>query len=268
MRDLYDIYENGGIVATPGNTMGMGNPMTPTDGENGTEPICPTVKCKKEKKGKKKKTIDESILGNTSDKVKRFSVKQAIAQWFAENQNIKSKDKTEEIAAIYEKQIIDNGDGTFDIDTTLNDQKKWSLDIIQIPKEGIPDWLKIRNVRLDFSVLNITSLTGDLRNFDWNISLGKTVAGVLDIKFWTTDVNISIGPVSCGEIRLISNNAKSIDFDPKINATSVNIKNCEKLEYVSNIPKTAVSVSLPRNVVNEYLKNKGFVPKGATIYIG
>lgn len=53
MKDLYDIYEDGVMAATPGNTMGMGNPTPPTDGEVGSEPMCGKGKCKKEKKKKK-----------------------------------------------------------------------------------------------------------------------------------------------------------------------------------------------------------------------
>ena len=265
MRDLYDIYEDGVACSTPGNTTGMGNPMPPTDGEVGSEPMCGKGKCKKEKK---KKKVEESILDKTSKRVKEIDFKKDIAWWFATNQNVNSKEKTEEIAAIYETQIVDNGDGTYDIDTSLNTQKRWGLDLIQIPKEGIPDWFKIRNVHLDFSKADITSLTGDLRNLDWRFFNGKTKDGDLDIKFWTSDVNITLGPVRCGDIRIVSNRASSLDFDPKTIASSVDIKNCEELEYVSNIPKNAVSVSLPRKVVNEYPKYKGFCPKGAAIYIG
>lgn len=264
MKDLYDIYEDGAMAATPGNTMGMGNPTPPTDGEVGSEPMCGKGKCKKEKR---KKKVEESLLTKTSDKVKNFSLKGAIAYWFAENQNVRSKEKTEEIAALYETQIVDNGDGTFDIDTSLNDQPRWELDLIQIPKDGIPDWVKIRNVHVNYSQFSITSLTGNLRNLDWNILQGKTVVGDLDIKFWTDDTKVVLGPVRCADIRLISNTAKRIDFDPKISASSVDIRNCDNLEIVSNIPKTAESVSLPRKVVDEFLRNKGFVPKSATIYI-
>ena len=49
MKNLYDIYEDGAIASTPGNTVGMGNPMLPTTEENGTEPLV-TAKCKKDKK--------------------------------------------------------------------------------------------------------------------------------------------------------------------------------------------------------------------------
>lgn len=263
MKDLYDIYEDGCTVATtPGNTTGMGNPMPPTDGEVGSEPICGKGKCKR-----KKKKVEESLLTKTKDKVKDFSLKGAIANWFAENQIVRTKEKTEEIAAIYETQIIDNGDGTFDIDTSYNRQPRWGLDLIMIPKDGIPDWVKIRNVRVDYSLFGITSQTGDLRNLDWNILNGKTVAADIDIKFWTDDSKVVLGPVRCRDIRLIGNTVERIDFDPKIVAKNVDIRNCDNLEVVSNIPKNAESVSLPRKLVDKFIKDKGLVPKGAVIYI-
>lgn len=54
MKNLKDYIKEmeGGVTATPGNTMGMGNPMTPgMDGTPGTEPlVSKTAKFKKEKK--------------------------------------------------------------------------------------------------------------------------------------------------------------------------------------------------------------------------
>ena len=48
------VYEDG-VVATPGNTMGMGNPMAPTDTTPGSEPIVvgPRKKRKNTKNGSK-----------------------------------------------------------------------------------------------------------------------------------------------------------------------------------------------------------------------
>ena len=53
MKNLYDIYEDGAITSTPGNTVGMGNPMLPTAEEPGTESLV-TAKCEKDKKKCKK----------------------------------------------------------------------------------------------------------------------------------------------------------------------------------------------------------------------
>lgn len=61
MKNIADIYnENAEVVATPANTTGMGNPMAPTDTENGSEPL--VAKCKKDKKKKCKKCVKEGLL--------------------------------------------------------------------------------------------------------------------------------------------------------------------------------------------------------------
>lgn len=63
MKHILDyIEEECAGCATPGNTMGMGNPMSPTEEAPGTEPLC--GKCKKEKK---KKKVTESILDDDLD---------------------------------------------------------------------------------------------------------------------------------------------------------------------------------------------------------
>ena len=68
MKDLYDIYEDG-VVSTPNNTMGMGNPTPPTDDNVGSEPLCGKGKCKR-----KKKKVEEGLLTKTATKVKDFSI--------------------------------------------------------------------------------------------------------------------------------------------------------------------------------------------------
>ena len=48
---------DGGIYGTPLNTLGMGNPMMPTDSTPGTEPLIGTAKVKREKIKKRRKKI-------------------------------------------------------------------------------------------------------------------------------------------------------------------------------------------------------------------
>ena len=78
MRHILDyIEEECAGCATPGNTMGMGNPMPPTEEAPGSEPLC--GKCKKEKK---KKKVTESIL---DDDLGENLDEQIIANWFKEH---------------------------------------------------------------------------------------------------------------------------------------------------------------------------------------
>lgn len=54
MKRLFD-YLKEECMATPANTMGMGNPMPPTGDNFGSEPLVPTAKVKNEKPKKKRK---------------------------------------------------------------------------------------------------------------------------------------------------------------------------------------------------------------------
>ena len=49
MKNLIDFIED---CTTPGNTLGMGNPCTPTEDSPGSEPL--TAKCKKERNKKRR----------------------------------------------------------------------------------------------------------------------------------------------------------------------------------------------------------------------
>ena len=68
---IKNILEDGGAVTgTPGNTLGMGNPMAPTDAIPGSEPLLPTAKSKKEHIYKKKtKKVKESLLDDDDDSI-------------------------------------------------------------------------------------------------------------------------------------------------------------------------------------------------------
>lgn len=66
MKELYKYIKEEGVAATPGNTMGVGNPMPAgVNGNEGSEPI-PTAKAKKQKK---KKTLKESLLDDEEELV-------------------------------------------------------------------------------------------------------------------------------------------------------------------------------------------------------
>ena len=67
MKELYKYIKEEGIATTPGNTMGMGNPMpVGMNGNIGSEPL-PTAKAKKQKR---KKSLKESLLDDEEELVK------------------------------------------------------------------------------------------------------------------------------------------------------------------------------------------------------
>lgn len=52
MKTLFDVIKEMQEFAAPSNTMGMGDPLLPSEGQLGSEPICPNCKGKKKKKKK------------------------------------------------------------------------------------------------------------------------------------------------------------------------------------------------------------------------
>ena len=90
MKDIFDLYEDGGICATPANTMGMGNPMpagVSADGI-GSEPLVgKTAKAKKEKskkeiKDRKLSDANESILDDIDATIDAGSDLVKFIDWY------------------------------------------------------------------------------------------------------------------------------------------------------------------------------------------
>ena len=114
MKSIIDIVkEMDG--ATPSNTLGMGNPTPPTEGELGSEPICQN--CKKDKK---KKKVKESLLD-----VDDYNIDDAIIiNWIKENLAINWRDGFEKHFEI--------------IDGTINCHTLFRLNI----HKPIPNYIK------------------------------------------------------------------------------------------------------------------------------
>jgi hypothetical protein len=191
MKSIADIY-NEMEVTTPANTMGVGNPLPPTDITPGSEPIC--VKCKKDKK---KKTVKESIF-DTSDNIGKFD-EEVIRDW------------------------LDNNGGC----THLKINKDLSIDasLIMIDmKESIPEYIVFNNVKhIQYNCFtDIDSI---------NILLPKQSQQIRIHTQGVSEINLSNGTkctefVINGSINslIISNKIKCEDFDVRYTKI-MNIKN-------------------------------------------
>lgn len=64
MKDLYTYLteEGGGVMATPGNTMGMGDPQLPSEGNTGSEPLV------QKKEGVPRKKVRKKTAGKACRK--------------------------------------------------------------------------------------------------------------------------------------------------------------------------------------------------------
>lgn len=258
MKDLYELYEDG--CTTPGNTVGMGNPTPPTDGEPGSEPLCGKGKCKR-----KKKKVEESLLTKTSTKVQNFNFIDSIAEWFVNTQG-KFSNNGKEAFDNYKKQIIDNGDGTYDIDTRKCDIGKYRIDVIIIPKNGFPDFIKIRNIYSNEYCFYITTYTNVLSTLDWTVYTKSDKLS--DVEILSKNANdIILGPIKCRRLIVYSSTINSFEFDPDIEMEILDVSVCRQLKSMSNVPKCVKHLSLNETLVNCVLKDYGYVPNSTKIEV-
>lgn len=74
MKHLIEyIKECGEGVSTPSNTLGIGNPVLPTDTEPGSEPYTGKVQKQKQKQKRKKKVVKESIFESTFEAIENIN---------------------------------------------------------------------------------------------------------------------------------------------------------------------------------------------------
>ena len=145
-----DLYECDG--ATPGNTLGMGNPMVPTATEPGTEPIIP--KHPRNKKDKKKmKSLKESLLDDFDTLGNNINPVQEIKNFIFQNY-ILHKD-IDKIIKISNKP---NKDGLYEV--TLLDAlaaSDWNHQIEYLTN-GLFIFAKSKSAKSSFQLFNCSKL--------------------------------------------------------------------------------------------------------------
>lgn len=232
MKHLIDyIEECGEGCSTPGNTMGMGNPMPPTEEAPGSEPLC--GKCKKEKK---KKKVTESIL-DTDDSEKNLDAN-IIMSWLRKVAG----------DAQAEKSISLNDDLSISVKGRLG------IDL----EEPIPDYIRIKEID-GRGILAIESNRGmqDLiipENF-------------LPKEF----TELTIYHYNEGAVIFKSRNLKlerftangdmaRIEFPSIFKCDDLNLSSCNQLADVKNISAVKQAnfpTSMGANLIKKYMKFKG-----------
>ena len=199
MKSLQDILKECDLV-TPGNTMGMGNPMPPTDNAPGSEPICSDCK-----KGKKKKKVKESLL-DTGNDIEKFD-EGLIRHWI----NIHAQEDAANI------QIND--------DLTLNTR---FATIFLEENEQIPEYIRFKQAHSlaiwgeiagDPIKIHKDLLPSSMKRF--NINAGGVE---FDNKLKSSIDELTIA------------HARSIILSKKMTiGGKLNLSNCDKLENLENI---------------------------------
>lgn len=235
MKHILDyIQEECEGCATPSNTMGMGNPMPPTGDQLGTEPIKTIAGPKQEKKEtskRKKKKVTESILDDNLD----INENAAKKKWII--------DRVQQYKEEVDKHFSIDKDGLISIDYIVR------LEL----HEDIPDWIQFGDV------FEIQYILFDKNRKTYKINLPKSTQKI-DIRSWQdskTPITLTMNNLKnteCIEMN-ISGVYDNITFPKNIKITrELNMERCPSLNLVgTNFPKVK-EISLPRDIVLDYLK--------------
>ena len=237
MKNLIEyIEECGEGCATPGNTMGMGNPMPPTGDQPGTEPITHIAGPKQEKKEtskRKKKKVTESILDDDLD----INENAAKKRWVLDH--LQSDRYKEEV----DKNFTIDKDGLISIDYIVR------LEL----HEDMPDWIQFGDV------LEIQYVLYDKNRKSYKINLPKSTQKIEVISWQDGKIPITLTMnnsknTDCIEMN-ISGVYDNITFPKNIKITrELNMERCPSLNLTgTNFPKVK-EISLPRDIVLDYLK--------------
>jgi hypothetical protein len=233
MKRLIDyIEECGEGCSTPGNTMGMGNPMPPTEEAPGSEPLC--GKCKKEKK---KKKVTESIL-DTDNSEKNLDAN-IIMSWL----------KKAAGDAQAEKCISINDDLSISIKGRLG------IDL----EEPIPDYIRIKEI----DGRGILAIESDKNMQDLIIPADFLPKELTDLTIYHYNGAVIFKSRNLKLERFTAyGDMKSIEFPSIFKCDDLNLSSCEQLVDVKNIgavKQANFPTSMGANLIRKYTKFKGSI---------
>lgn len=298
MKSIIDIYDDVSIMAGPCNTIGLGNPMVPTDSTQGSESLtqCKTAKCKKEKskryKESESKKIDEaSLLGDIEDTIKTGDNIVEFAQWIIETtkeaysligikyhllEDEKALSKIASCVSCPSKGVfIIDSDKMFNCDLRENWDRIFFTEksLKTMPKEL--KTIKFYNfVDNRFGDMQISLLTNNISNINIEVYTdnGKSY-GNLKVVVWSKikNNNIKLGNIICNRFKLEEtrgkNNNETLLFGKDSIMLSVDIADNTKLTDVFGKFENATEVKFPINFVRYMLAQHGIIPHGCNLKI-
>ena len=286
MKNIIDIYDDVSVTAGPGNTLGLGNPMAPTDTEAGSEPLTPCKK--KECKGKKKakKIIEASILGDIEDTIQAGDDIVEFAQWFIEatiegfslTDGAKLKIDFDDYLPKLVSCVVSPSKGVFILDT----YKLFDADCSKIcdrmhltekALKNMPKGLKtIKIYNFKYGEYQMSCYTNDISklNIEVYADAGKSYGDIACI-FWNKlkNKNIKLGQITCSKFRLGTYSAKieSIMLAKDSTMIEVDLSENDNLTDIYGRFEHAMSVKFPRQVVARQLASAGIIPHGCELRI-
>lgn len=238
MKHILDyIQEECEGCATLANTMGMGNPMAPTETEPGTEPISiPGPKKEKKNTSKRKKKVNEGILDIDS--------------------NIENLDKN--IILAWLKKVA--GDSQVEKEISINDNLEISIKSALIIglEEPIPEYIHIKDIK----GRGLLKIETDRSMEDLVIPENFLPKNFSKLKIYHYGKGSLIFKSKTLELDKFSANGDitNIEFPTRFKCDDMNISGCDKISDIKNInlvKKVNFPISVGVNLIRKYMKFGG-----------
>jgi hypothetical protein len=272
MRTLYDIY-NEECCATPGNTMGMGNPMLPTAEEPGTEPpepLTPTAKTKTEKKQKRKKDKDavkEGILDDIDTSIGNGDKLVSIVEWYKTQRGYAREDTDDNDIKLLMERLSFEGK-----DTLVIDCKGLVNEIVDefYIKDNLPNGIKhIKVINSKGTTFKVYSFTTDLSNINFSVFEDDSrIYG--DIIFHAkirAGKDLKIGDLLCCKFTVNAPAIETLTIGNNSVVLDLHVGRCPKLGEIYGHIRDAIDATVCKNFVRYQLAASGKFPWGINLYI-
>lgn len=284
MKNIADIYnENAEIAATPANTTGMGNPMSPTDTENGSEPLVA------KRKKKCKKCVKEGLLSGQDATLKGGENIACILDYV----NILAKSKRMER---YDES---------DINDVVNYCLKYNVLVCNKPGEIVCDYSNLEKgarddrmmfiksyslvcaasgIEIDTKLLTKSIKKITFKNFDTEVCLdifGNNDLSSVDLEFTEghlkitaidSDAIIKFGKVNCNTLYVRDNlnkdiHPKGISLKTGSTIQILDLSKCYQLGSLIGKKLNIGSIALNPNFVEHVVRNSGFANQNTRAWV-
>lgn len=270
--DIYDIEECcNAACANPGNTVGMGNPMPPGEGQVGSEPM--TGKCKKEKSKKRKcsepwtePVVKEGILDNIEDTLAAGSETMEFIEWYVDNQLVEHKKLDRDIMIKNYINVIsvNNGVATINI---KNDKESFADEMVI--KNPIPNNIHTIKVYNCLAVFHVLAYIADISDIDFEIykDEGRTYASLWCSWHRSVSGEVSVGNIVCDAFRVLTPlKVESLIMGKDSVILEFDVSRTALTKFFGPL-HSADEITFNKNLVKHTLQQAGVIPWGCKFNI-
>jgi hypothetical protein len=264
---IYDIY-NEECCATPGNTMGMGNPMLPTAEEPGTEPLTPTAKTKTEKKQKRKKdVVKEGILDDIDTSLDKGDKLVSIIEWYKTQRDYAREATDDSDIKLLMERLSFEGKDTLVIDCKglINEV----VDEFYI-KDNLPNDIKnVKVINSKGTCFKVYSFTTDLSNINFSVfeDNGRMYGDIIFHAKIRAGKDLKIGDLLCCGFNVNAPAIETLTIGNNSVALEIHLGSCPKLNELYGPTRDAQDYTVCKNFIKYQLAASGKFAWGATMNI-